>query len=202
MAEENLTELQLDALKEIGTIGAGNAATGISKMLGRKIDITVPRVNMVALEKVPEMLGGSETLVTAIYFQVTGDISGTVLFMFPIRESLKMADLLVGKTLGQTRTLDDFSQSALKELGNISTASYLMALSGVIKMKLFHSVPGLVTDMLGAVLDGILIKLSLEVEHAVIVETEFTVGEKMVKGHLLFLPDPDGLKAIIEALGV
>lgn len=202
MGEERLTKAQIGALKEVGMIGAGNAATGISQMLGKEIDITVPRANVVALEKVTEILGGPEVLVTVVYFQVTGAVSGIILIILPVRDSLRLADLLIGRTTGDSRTLDEFGQSALKELGNISTASYLIALSKMVRMKLFYSVPNLATDMLGAILDNLLIKLSLKAKQAVVVETEFTVKNRVVKGHLIFMPEPDGLKAILGALGV
>ena len=40
-----LTAMQLDALREIGNVGAGNAATALSQILNRKIGMTVPTVS-------------------------------------------------------------------------------------------------------------------------------------------------------------
>jgi len=200
--ELKLTDLQLDALREIGTIGAGNAATGLSKMLNKRISISVPSTKVVNLEKVPELLGGAESLVAAVYFQVTGPFLGSILLIFPLKEALKLVDMLLGRKNGETQILDEFSSSALKELGNISAGSYLSALSEVVKMRLMHSIPGLATDMLQAVLDGVLIKLALEAENALVVDTEFKVEENKVQGHFLFLPAPEGLEVVLEKLGV
>jgi len=200
--ELKLTDLQLDALREIGTIGAGNAATGLSKMLNKRISISVPSTKVVKLEKVPELLGGAESLVAVVYFQVTGPFLGTILLIFSLKEALRLVDMLLGRKNGETRLLDEFSGSALKELGNISAGSYLTALSEVVKMRLIHSTPGLATDMLEAVLDGVLIKLALEAENALVVDTEFEVEENKVQGHFLFLPEPQGLEVILEKLGV
>lgn len=202
MQNINLTDIQIDALREIGTIGAGNAATALSKMLGKRINITVPDTNVVRLEEVPDKLGGAETVTTSVYFQVVGNVTANMLCMFHQQGALKLVDLLTDKQIGATHILDEFSQSALKELGNITIGSYLFAMSEFIKLSMFHSTPSLVTDMLGAVLDGILIKLGLEAEHALIIETEFMVGEDMVKGWLLFIPDTAGLGAILEAVGM
>ncbi len=77
-----LSKLQLDALKEIGTIGAGNAATGLSKMLNKRINITVPSAQILPLEKVPQVLGGMEKLVSAIYITLTGELSGSMLLIY------------------------------------------------------------------------------------------------------------------------
>lgn len=202
MGNINLTDVQIDALREIGSVGAGNAATALSKLLGKKIRISVPDTRVVRLEDVPEKLGGTEKIITAVYFQAVGNISASILFMFQSSDALRIVDLLTDKEIGHTKILDEFSQSALKELGNITTGSYVFAMSEFIKLSIFHSTPSLVTDMLGAVLDGILIRLGIEAEHALIIETEFTVGENIVKGWFLFIPDTDGLRVILDAIGM
>ncbi|MFH1440663.1 MAG: chemotaxis protein CheC [Candidatus Omnitrophota bacterium] len=200
--ELKLTNLQLDALKEIGTIGAGNAATGLSKMLNKKVSINVPCAKVIKLEDVPELLGGPELLVTAVYFHVTGNFMGSILLILPSKEALRLVDMLLGRENGQAQDLDEYASSALKELGNISAGSYLLALSEIVNMKLAHSVPGLAVDMLEAVLDGILISLALEVKDAVVLDTEFMVEENKVQGHFLFLPEPEGLENILKTLNV
>lgn len=200
--ELKLTELQLDALREIGTIGAGNAATGLSNMLKKKINIDIPSVKVVRLEKIPDLLGGPESSVAAVYFHVTGPFSGAIFLIFSLKEALRLVDMLLDRNNGDTKTLDEFAGSALKELGNISVGSYLVALSEVVKMRLMHSIPGLATDMLEAVLDGVLIELALEAENAVVIDTEFKVEKDRVQGHFLFLPEPDGLDRILKALNV
>ena len=57
MEYSDLNNLQLDALKEVSNIGAGNAATSLSMLLGKKIDMSVPAVNVVKLEDVVELSG-------------------------------------------------------------------------------------------------------------------------------------------------
>lgn len=195
-----LSKLQLDALREIGSMGAGNAATGLSRMLNKRIDITMPSAEIYPLEKVPDILGGVEKLVTAIYIRTMGEISGSVLLICGMDEALELSDMLTGKEQGATKILDEFGQSALKELTNIITGCYVDALAKVVNMRIMHSIPAFASDMLGAIIDGILIKLGMEIEYAVIIETEFIIKGTAVRGHLLFLPDPEGLKAILRAL--
>ena len=75
---ESLDEMYLDVLKEIGNIGAGNAATSLSKILGKKIDMAVPKVNIIKFNEVEEIVGGADTLVAGVYLEFTGDIEGTI----------------------------------------------------------------------------------------------------------------------------
>lgn len=199
--EIKLSKSQLDILKEIETIGSGNAATGLSRMLNTRVNIKVPSVTVAKLEKVPELLGGPENQVAAVYFQVTGAFSASAIVIFPIAEAFRMAEILLGREKGSINTLDEISESSLKELGNICIGAYLTALFDFLKIRFSYSVPSLVTDMLQAVLDGILIQLALEAESAIVLDTEFSIAEDKIHGHFLFLPEPKGIKAIFKSLG-
>ena len=59
----DLNSEQIDVLKEIGNIGAGNAITALSKMVSKRIDMNVPKVNIVEFKDVAELAGGPETIV-------------------------------------------------------------------------------------------------------------------------------------------
>ncbi|MBP2665527.1 MAG: CheC, phosphatase, inhibitor of methylation, partial [Firmicutes bacterium] len=63
----SLSPMQLDALREIGNIGAGNAATALSQIINRKIDMSVPRLNILPLSEVPDVVGGPDTMVAGVY---------------------------------------------------------------------------------------------------------------------------------------
>ena len=57
---DDLTPSQLDALKEVGNIGAGHGATALSQLLGKKILITVPKANILPLSEVPRLVRGPQ----------------------------------------------------------------------------------------------------------------------------------------------
>lgn len=197
-----LNKLQLDALKEIGTVGAGNAATSLSKMIGKRVDITVPNAQVAPIEKVPSLVGGSEELITALIFEVNSNVNGVIMVLFSMEEAKKLSALLLSKPPESDGILDEMGISALKEVGNVLTGTYLNALAAITNLKITHSIPNYASDMLVSVLDGILIKLSLGAEDAIVVETEFGIEEKLVRGFILFIPDPDGLQTILRTLGL
>ncbi len=197
----DLTQLQLDALREISSIASGNAATSLSSLLGRRIDITAPRVTVEALENVAEILGGVEKVLTVIHIMVRGTLSGSILFILPPSESLSLINILTNQDRKKIEDLDELELSALKELGNIVTGSYTKALSDVLKIRIEFSIPGFAYDMLGAVLEEIIARLSLEVQYAVITESNFVVSGDIHRGHLVFIMSPNALRAVIDALG-
>jgi len=194
-------KIRLDAFREISSIATGNAATSLSAMLDTKVDITVPNIMVEALEKVPELLGGSEKAMTAVYFSITGQVSGSILLVFSSSESLRLVDILTGQEVDHVESIDEMGISALKELGNIVIGSYVRVLADGLKVTISYSVPGFAYDMMGAILDEPLAHLSLETEYAVIVESEFIVRDKIYRGHLIFILAPKAVNSIIKALG-
>lgn len=198
----NLTTMQLDALREIGNVGAGNAATALSQIINRKIDMTVPQVSILPLDEVPEVVGGPEKMVAGVFLRVFGPAPSSILFLLPRESALALVDMLMGRERGETMDLDSMDESALLEIGNILAGAYLNALSFFTKFTLLPSIPALAMDMAGAILSVVLIQLGALGDHALVIETEFTTEYDGVKGHFFLIPDPGSLGTILSAIGV
>lgn len=197
-----LTPLQLDALREIGNVGAGNAATALSQIINLKIDMTVPQVSIMPLGEVPEVVGGPDAMVAGVFLRVFGPAPGSILFLLPRESAFTLVDMLMGRTPGSTLSLNSLDESALMEIGNILAGAYLNALSHFTKLTLLPSIPALAMDMAGAILSVILIQLGQMGDHALVIETEFTTESDGVKGHFFLIPDPGSLATILAAIGV
>ena len=78
---KHIADFQLDVLKEVGNIGAGHAATALSKMLDKPVDMKIPMVNVLAFEDITESLGGAEEVVVAIFLRVVGEAPGNMFFI-------------------------------------------------------------------------------------------------------------------------
>lgn len=197
-----LSPLQLDALREIGNIGAGNAATALSQLIKQKIDMGVPEVSILPLGEVPEMVGGPDVMVAGVYLRVFGPAPGSILFLLPRESAYYLVDMLMGRGHGETQLLNAMDESALMEIGNILAGAYLNALSHLTKLTLLPSIPALAIDMAGAILSVILCQLGQVGDHALVIETEFTTDNDGVKGHFFLIPDPGSLTIILAAIGV
>jgi len=198
----NLSAMQLDALREVGNIGAGNAATALSQIINHKIDMTVPRVAILPLGDVPDVVGGAEVMVAGVYLKVYGLAPGSILFLLPYDSAFYLVDMLMGRKHGETKTLNAMDESALMEIGNILAGSYLNALCHFTHMTLLPSIPALAVDMAGALLSVMLIQLGQVGDHALVIETEFSTESGGVKGHFFLVPDPGSLGTILSAIGV
>ncbi|OZU90299.1 CheY-P-specific phosphatase CheC [Virgibacillus indicus] len=203
----NLTNVQKDALREIGNIGAGNAATSLSKLINKKVNMQVPSVNVVSYDEMMEMIGGPEETIAAVFFRIKGEAPGTVYFILSIEEAEFLINKMVNKqnvNLMDNSTVNELEMSVLQEAGNILTGSYLSALSDFTKINMQPSVPYLSIDMAGAILTAGILELSQLTDYAIIIDTKINHKDSAneIHGNFLLLPDPESFPKIFEALGI
>lgn len=206
--EQNFTSFHLDILKEVGNIGAGNAATAMSQLLNKPIEMKVPSVKIVNFEEITELVGGPETVVSSVFLRIEGDAPGSMFFMLPVKQAKRLSRDLIGEELA-ARSEHAFSElaiSALQEAGNILAGSYLSSLADFTKLNVEPSPPALSIDMAGAILSFGLLELSRSGDHAIVINTTFIDQSEHlaheIQGYFFLLPDPDSFKKIFQALGV
>ena len=71
----------LDILREVGNIGAGNATTALAQIINGKIDMEVPKARILDFNELSEILGGPDTPVIGILFELSRDINGMMMFI-------------------------------------------------------------------------------------------------------------------------
>lgn len=199
---DNINEMVIDILKELGNIGAGNAATSLAQMLNQKVDMHVPNVRIMEFKDVASILGGEENLIVGIYFELSEDIVGNIMFAVDIDSAMNLTNLLYGRN----KTADEIDESdisALQEIGNILASSYSNSLSQLTNLKIFISVPSLTIDMAGAILSVPAIQYGFIADNCLMIETVFEgEGNLVVQGNLFFIPDLDSFNIMLKALGV
>lgn len=207
MTYGSLSKIQVDVLREIGNIGAGNAATSMAEMIDKKVNMKIPSVNIVTFDEMMDIIGGPEALIVALYFRIHGETPGTVYFTLTIekaesllREITKDPNIQLFKD-GEANSL---AISALSEVGNIMTGSYLSALSDFLNINMQSSIPYLSIDMAGAVLTPGLIEVSQVSDYAIVIDTQINDShhDNGVQGHFFLLPDMESLPKIFNALGI
>lgn len=205
---QKITSLHLDVLKEIGNIGAAHAATALSDLLGKKIDMRVPKVEMVTFNDMMELAGGAEKVVVGIFLRIEGDVEGSMFFILPIKQANRFIQHLINdKNFDfSSNPISELGLSAMQEMGNILSGSYLSALSDFTRLKIYPTVPGLSVDMFGAIISIGLIEISEVSDNVIVINTSiFEEGfdnSNEVRGHFFLLPDPESFESIFKALGV
>jgi len=203
-----ITDMHLDVLREIGNIGAGHAATALSQMLDRKIDMRVPKVDLVSFEGMFDLAGGAEEIVVGIFLRIEGDLSGSMFFVLSIESANRFIQKLIGDETFDFNSppFSEIGISAMQELGNILSGSYLSALSDFTGLRIFPTVPSLGVDMVGAIVSFGLIEISHTSDEVIVINTEINEessnGTEKITGHFFLLPDPSSYITIFKSLGV
>ncbi len=198
---DNLNSFMLDVLKELGNIGAGNAATALASMISKKVDMNVPKVRILEFSDVAKVLGGEENLVVGIYFELSEDIVGNMMYALDMKSAVCLTNMLYGREK-DTEELDELDISALSEVGNILASSYANSLSTLTNLKMYISVPSLTVDMAGAILSVPAIQFGHIADHALMIETIFEEDDNQILGNLFFLPNMESFNRILKTLGV
>ena len=189
-----------DVLREIGNIGAGNATSALAQMLGRKVELSVPRVRLLDFKDVGGAIGGEEQIMAGIYLLVEGDITGSMMFLLKKESAGELVSMLMGQPeRDPDAELSEIECSALKEIGNIITSSYLNSLSSLTGLTVFPSVPSLCVDMAGAILSVPAIEFGMMCDKLLLIENKFQSG---ADGYLILVPDIDSYDKIFGALGM
>ncbi len=199
MDYSKLTPMQLDALSEVSNIGAGNAATALSQLLNRKIDMTAPQVNVITFDSIFTGIG-SEEVVAGVMVRVLGDAPGNILFVFDQETAFNIIEALTGS---RDNELNEFGASVLCEIGNIISSSYMNAISKFTGLLLTPSVPAVSLDMVGAILSTSFIESGQFDDNVLDFETEFLQEDSTkLSGHFYYIPMPGSLEKILNILGV
>lgn len=199
---EHLSEMQIDALRETGSIGAGHAATALSQLVGHPIDIDVPTLDVVEIAQVPSVFGGPETLVGAVYVRFLGDLGGSMLFVAARASSLSLVDLMRSRPIGTAKSFGADEGALVTHVAQILVSAYLAAVGRLADLNILPSKPSFALDMAGAILEAVTSEIGLRAEIAVLQRTRFRDDETAVDAYLFFLPDPDSLEVLLGRLGV
>lgn len=192
------TPVQMDLLRELGNIGAGNATAALSGMLhDRKLDMVVPEVAFLSLPETTELIGGPEAPVAGIYIEVSGDIHGHMAFLMPIASAKELVADILGQEFVE---FDEMSCSVLEEVGNVVITSYLNALSSMTDLMIMPSVPGLAIDMAGAIWSSVLVGAEITDDYITVIKSAFSSEGREIAGHIMLIPGEGGFEKFFRIL--
>jgi chemotaxis protein CheC len=198
---DNINDMCMDALKEIGNIGAGNATSALAAMLNQEIEMKVPQVKLMEASKLGSAICPEDEIIVGIFMEVSTDIAGSMMFLMRMNSAHYMINRLMGKNMADDEMFDEMDLSAMKEIGNIIVGSYLSALSGMTNLTISPSIPYIAVDMAAAILSVPAIQFGQYGNNALLIETEFGTS-RMINGYFILMPEEDSYAKILTALGV
>lgn len=198
---DNMNEMYMDVLKEIGNIGAGNATTAMAGMLGTQLNMSVPNVQLMDASKLSDCICPEDETIVGIFLEVEHDITGSMMFLLKIPSAHQLVNKLMMRDPDYNEPFDEMDLSAIKEIGNIIAGSYLSALSNMCNLVITPSVPYISVDMAGAILSVPAIMFGQYGDNALLIETEFG-DDVMMQGYFILMPDQESYPIILKSLGI
>lgn len=201
-AYDELNEMQRDVLKEIGSIGTGNAATALSQLLSQTVRMTVPDVCVLDYDNAVCAVGDPEEIIAGILVYMSGEINGVMLYTQKLDFINLILQAVCNETIEDYPMLNNFEASALVEIGNIIISSYTNALSKLTGLTINMSVPGIAVNMLGAIMVAPMAELGYQTDKVMMIEGKFICGGRELSSNLLMMPEMDSLNVLLEKLGI
>jgi len=196
----------LDVFKEIGNIGAGNAASALAGLLNKRISMSVPDASVVPFSSIVGVLDGPETLVAGVLIDVSGDLNGYILLILGMKDAMSMVAQALSEPVRDTTAPDfeltDMERDTLVEIANILVGSFLSAISKMTGLGVRPSVPQIAIDMLGAIISIATIEYGTIGDSVLFLKTQFNDLEGDIAGHFFLIPDYSSYKILIKSLGL
>jgi chemotaxis protein CheC len=190
------SDLELDALRELANIGSGTAATALSQMLARSIDVSVPSAAALPLTEAVEAVGEPELVVTGVVLPIFGDLEGMAVLLFQEADATRICELLGVEPGGE------YASSALAEIGNILCSSYLGAIVSMTGLAIEPGPPQTASDMLGAIVSSVLMVSAASTDLALLLDSDIRIEGEGSSFQFMLVPTAEGVDTLLARLGL
>jgi chemotaxis protein CheC len=195
-----LSEIQRDALKEVGNIGAGHAATALSQLLNTTVKLSEPTIDVLKFRDLSTRVGAGDRTVAALHMYVRGEAPGQMVVLFDRDQALEFVNVFIKRIIGDIQIFDSIVDSTLKELGNIIAGSYLTALISLTGINLLPSVPTLSYGTIQAAFRTLM--SILPDQDVFLIESQFLDKDRAVSGQFILIPETGSLQPLLSVFGV
>ncbi|MCL2637920.1 MAG: chemotaxis protein CheC [Oscillospiraceae bacterium] len=199
---EDLNDMHLDVLTEIGNIGSSNASTALSSMIGRTINIKLPQVMTLDFQDAIEHCGAPEDLRAAVLIRLKDEVEGMILLMVTKELAEIILNIFFQKTDIDILNLDEGDISALSEIGNIMGSCYINAISALAGLKIGVEAPVFTADMLGAIMSVPVIEFGEVGDKLLCIDKSIEIDGVCIKSNMMLIPTVDSLSMLFSRLGI
>lgn len=199
---DDLSPVAIDCLREIGNIGSGSAASALSEMLGKTIEMKVPNVCVLEYQQIIDTMGGPEKVITGILVRLEGDVTGMMMFLLEDSFAQVVLSTFMNAENVQVTKLGDMELSVITEMGNIMAGSYLRALSTLTGLTIDMSIPSMTVDMLGAIMSVPITEFAQIGDKVLYIDDGFKIDGVAIKSNIILIPEMNSLETLMKKLGV
>ncbi len=194
---------KIDVLRELGNIGMGNAASSLAQMLSNKVEMAVPKADLVEKETAADYLHKLQTTSLGIILTLQGDLKGSIIHIFRKSFAERVINFFFPAAIDSIADIDEMCMSVISEVGNITSASYVNAIAAMTGLFIDISTPLQCPDLAEAVLNPSATNGGTDFSDKVLlIDNSFFIDREEIKSNLIFLPEVDSLNLVFERLGL
>ena len=198
----DLDAMHLDALREIGNIGSGNAATSLSSMLNTPVEIEVPNISLINYDNVSQYLGGKDRKVIGLALGLEADIEGVMLHVVQPKFASRIINAFYPKEIHTLEDINEMDLSAVKETSNITTAAYVNSMATMTDTFINITPPIEYLDTVENVLKHASDRFDAIGHQVIYIDENLYIGDTEIKSSMILILQIDSLKKLFDKLGI
>ena len=198
----DINEMHIDVLREIANIGSGNAASSMSRMLDHPVNISIPYIGIKGFNEAYEALGGADAVMVGTLLFLSSDLQGMMMFLLPVEVACDLVNMLMYTDIKSYNEIDEMGFSAINEISNILSASFVGALADMSELTIDISPPEATLDMLGSIMSVPSIYFAKMSDTLLLIQSELEIAGRKTRTSILLLPDMPSLEKLMRSLGI
>ena len=187
---------EMDILREVGSISAAHGSIALSEILGRRIKLPMPSLDFIPSGMIMDKLIPTQVVV-GVYGHILTGLKGNILFVLDEKSAFKLVDMCykVNPADKKSGILTEMGLSVIKEVGNVVIASYIGALSMILKTLIIPSIPTLMSGPIQQIMHVAISSYDAE-EYFLLVETVFEEPNEKITGSFYLILNPEATEYI------
>jgi len=189
---------EMDILREVSSIAAGNGSVALSEILGRKIMMEMPALDIISTKTILDRIN-SEQVVISVSCNILSGLKGVILFILDEKSAFKLIDMCYRNQTGDKKggMFTEMGFSVIKEIGNVITSSYAGALGMILRTVIILSIPTLVSGSIYQALSLVTSAYSGD-KHILLAEAVFSEPEEKILGTFYLILNDEAMNSVQE----
>lgn len=195
-----ISEDQIDIIKEIINIGVGKAANLLNQLVNKRILLSVPSIIFSTTEELPNYLKDfSSNDIASIILDFKGDFSGSCQLLFATDDAHKLVSIFTEEDIIDQDEFNEIRQSTLSEIGNIVLNSLIGTISNVLAQKFIYTPPKFKEDNVNKLFN---LNNSKESHNVLLATTRFEMEDTNIVGDFLLVFETGSNEILLEKIDI
>ena len=196
-----VTDTQIDSLKEIINIGVGKGAEVLNTMVSSHISLSTPLIKLIKpIELIKELssLGGDK--LSSVNLGFHGPFAGVARIIFPTESAQKLVSIFAGEDDSFGDDFDSLRAGALSEIGNIVLNSIMGSISNLLNLNLLYSVPSYIETEAKNILTA---EESSDLFSVIVLaQTRFVISSLSIIGDIILYLEMGSFEALMRSVDI